>query len=325
MKNNEKMLMSRIIRNYPKDNHFQYTLTQNNIENDTMEFLKKEFYNTKYTLSKEIIHPFIEDVSTTHIKINAFNIELHCVGPFNDIPPLLFLLKIIKRIVCICKIFNINKTYTIWLLPIKEQRYFPSHGEIVKPVHINGGYTYVNGTTIIIYRFEECAKVILHEILHHSPYDTYNKWSNSQILHIRELFNIDEQMVCNINESIVEFWATIYQLMFISYEYHTSFNMLLNKEKEWTEKQTIRLLQYQEEHFTHANKKWYEDSNAYFYIVIKAIFLLNYTDFTSIPLPYSTDNVLKFIEIHYRQILDLKHKKIKSNTNSMRMTLLGDM
>ena len=327
-------LIDTIIKKYPKDNNFTYDISQKKTERDIIEFLKKEFNESKFTLSKELIYSFIDNNDSTHFKINAHNITLNCIGPLNDIPPLLFLLRIIKRVICITQQFNIDKQFTIWLLPIKENRYFPSYGNAVEPVNINGGYTYANGTTIFIYRFEECAKVLLHEILHHSPYDTYNQWTNEQIIKMKNIFNIHETMIFNINEAIVEFWATIYQLVFISYEYHIPFKMLLKKEQEWSKLQSSKLIEYQQKYFTNKNNKWFENTNSYCYIIIKAILLVNYAEFIKISLPYSSEILCNFIETHYKNTYILNkqnnelHNKNKSNkleNSSMRMTLFGDI
>jgi hypothetical protein len=247
--NNSNKLIDTIIKNYPNETNFKYQLSQTKTEREIIEFLKKEFNESKFTLSKELIYSFIDNNDSIHFKINAHNIILNCIGPFNDIPPLLFLLRIIKRVICITQQFNIDKQFTIWFLPIKENRYFPSSGNAVEPVNINGGYTYANGTTIFIYRFEECAKVLLHEILHHSPYDTYNQWTNEQIIKMKNIFNIHETMTFNINEAIIEFWATIYQLVFISYEYHIPFKMLFEREQKWSKLQSSKLIEYQQKYF----------------------------------------------------------------------------
>lgn len=339
MKNIDK-IMKNIIKNYPSDKSLNISFTQTPISSDISASLKKEFEQSKFTLSKDMIFSFINDA--IHIKIDAGHIILNCVGPIDDIPPILFLFKIIKRAICIIRLFNINKVYTIWLLPIQSKRYFPSNGEIVKPVNINGGYTYINGTTIFIYRFEECAKVLLHEILHHTIYDSAPKWTNIQNANIKKLFHLDDSMICLANEAIIEFWATLFQLIFISYEYHIPFEMLLRKEIEWSKIQSAKILYYQTKYFTNRNIKWKEESNSFCYIIIKSILFINYAEFIKIKAPYSTEILYNFIKYYSNDILNLNHMELKhmnfKNKNklrldyiesvensSMRMTLFGDL
>jgi hypothetical protein len=49
------------------------------------------------------------------------------------------------------------------------------HKESIQPVHINGGYAYVcSPETIVIYREEEVARVLVHELLHAACTDNMN-------------------------------------------------------------------------------------------------------------------------------------------------------
>ena len=306
-----------IKKHYPKEKE-QYAISENNASDTIKTFLKKEFSNSTYTLSMDIITPFIE--KSKYIQINYERITFNCAAPSDEMPPILYLLRIVKRVVCLLRLFSIEKSYTIWLLPIKERRFFPNAGEMVGPKHINGGYTYVSGTTIFVYRFEECAKVILHEILHHSPFDTHGCWASTDIEKIRSLCNIHSDVILNVNEAIVEFWAVFFECLFVSHEYHLPILMLLKKEQDWSQIQSSKLIIYQRSHFP----KWKEETNAYCYIVIKAILLKNYEDFIKIHTPYSSEILSKFIMDNMNTLIIAT--KIKSiEKTSMRMTLFGDI
>jgi len=311
-----------ITKNYPKINALgDYSISTSKTSSDITKFLEKEFTNSKFTLDKSIIHPFIHSISSNHTILRYGQITLHCVGPVENIPPSLFLLRIVKRCLCILKIFSIEKSYTLWLIPIHYPRFFPTN-TIVQPENINGGYTYMNGTTIFVYRFEECAKVFLHEILHHSPFDTHFKWTHQQINRIKGLCSIHNDVLLNVNEAIIEFWAVFFETCFVSFEYELPIKMLIKKEQDWSRSQSQKLLYHQKTYFQDA--QWKETTNSYCYIILKSILLLNYGNFIQIPLPYSTTSLCDFIIDNSSIILKKSIKKIKDKS-SMRMTLFGDI
>jgi hypothetical protein len=315
-----------IVKNYPKLNAASdYSLSIKNTSIEIITFLQKEFAQSKFTLSSDIIGPFIHDSSSTHIILKVGQITFNCVGPKNDLPPVLLLLRIIKRCLCILNIFKIEKSYTLWLLPIHYPRFFPNDRN-VQPENINGGYTYMNGTTIFVYRFEECAKVFLHEILHHSIFDTHFKWNSEQINRIKSLCSIHADVVLNVNEAIIEFWAVFFETCFVSFEYALPVKMLVKKEQEWSFKQSQKMLHFQKQHFEKG--EWKETTNAYCYIILKSILLLNYADFIRLQLPYSTETLCNFIIDNSSVILKEKQKNLKLKNitdSSMRMTMFGDI
>jgi hypothetical protein len=52
------------------------------------------------------------------------------------------------------------------------QRTLPSEGEELSSKHINGGYTYpCDPSCVVVYRLEECDRVLIHELLHASCTD----------------------------------------------------------------------------------------------------------------------------------------------------------
>ena len=320
-----------IKKHYPLETSKQiYTLSQQNTDISTREFLIKEFDVSRFTLPKEITHTFINNRDSTHITIIYGSITLHCVSPYDNAPPIRFLLRIVKRLICLIKMFSIQKSYTIWLLPIPHNRFFPN-GSVVEPININGGYTYVNGTTIFVYRYEECAKVLLHELLHHTIFDSYGKWTSEQLNRVRKECNIDSSVELNVNEAIVEFWAVLFECLFISYEYSIPFDILIKKEQEWSYKQSYKLLKYQQKYFS----EWKENTNAYCYIVLKTALLLNLEEFLKISSPYSSEILTQFI---ISNVITLKNRistmnlknvatkeKLKFENSSMRMTLFGDI
>lgn len=57
--------------------------------------------------------------------------------------------------------------WTVYWFPAHIKRILPPEGHEVGPQNINGGYCFpCNPLSIVVYRFEEASRVLLHEILH---------------------------------------------------------------------------------------------------------------------------------------------------------------
>lgn len=60
----------------------------------------------------------------------------------------------------------INKTQVLWFAS-RQDRFWPAKGQPLGPEHINGGYCIVcNPGTVVIYRYEDATRVLVHELLH---------------------------------------------------------------------------------------------------------------------------------------------------------------
>ena len=65
--------------------------------------------------------------------------------------------------------------WQIYIYANPTKRVLPPHGPI-GPEHLNGGYTYpCNNDSIIIYRYEESTRVLIHELLHAACTDDHSK------------------------------------------------------------------------------------------------------------------------------------------------------
>ncbi len=66
-----------------------------------------------------------------------------------------------------------SKPFRIYFLASNSLRIFPSSiKESIRPLHINGGYTYpCHHQSIVIYRAEDATRVLLHELQHASCLD----------------------------------------------------------------------------------------------------------------------------------------------------------
>ena len=115
---------------------------------------------------------------------------------------------------------HIKKPLTFWVIPAKVPRLFPAPGEPLSEKHLNGGYTYLNNNNIYIYRYEDFPKVMLHEVIHHSYLNTHTPY----------------------NEAIVEFWAVLFHLFFISTP--ATFESYFQDELNWNLFLCKKLLQH---------------------------------------------------------------------------------
>jgi len=174
--------------------------------------------------------------------------------------------KCVSRAHVLTRVHGVDTThFEIYIAPHTGKRTFPIDGSIVQPKHINGAFTYVRAgapshtpatTTskpdpvpvkIYIFRQEEFPKVMLHEICHHLPYHTPpTKWHPDILGEFYRYFGIDATGCpnqCRVrlepNEAIVEFWATIFHIMFLSIESKDlrRFPALLECEKKWSDQQ----------------------------------------------------------------------------------------
>ena len=61
--------------------------------------------------------------------------------------------------------------WQVYIYASKQNRILPEHPPL-GPAHVNGGYTYpCNSKAVIVYRYEEVTRVLIHELLHASCTD----------------------------------------------------------------------------------------------------------------------------------------------------------
>lgn len=223
------------------------------------------------------------------------------------------LIKIYRRVLILTKIYNINKDLNFHLALCKFKRFMPNKQEIFDCINFNGGFTTISGNDIYIHRNCEYSKVILHELLHHISIinDSTMKFDKHDIIKLKNKFNISTDTVLLPNESIIEFWATLYNLIFISYEYNINYDLLYKKELDFSYNQFLKILNHNK------NKKWYEQTNVYCYFIFKYILLKNYNKFLKIKLPYNQKEFIDFLINNTYDIDKVNKYKINKNLNTM--------
>jgi hypothetical protein len=241
------------------------------------------------------------------------NISFYLYFNNNNNNSIFKLIKIYRRVLILSKIYNINKNLNFHLALCKLKRFMPNKQDIFDCVHFNGGFTTLIGNNIYIYRNCEYSKVILHELLHHIGIinDSTIKIDNYDIIKLKKTFNISSETLLLPNESIIEFWATLYNLLFISYEYNIDYNLLYKKELSFSYNQFLKLLNHNK------NKEWYEKTNIYCYFIFKYILLKNYKKFLKFKLPYNPKEYIDFLINNASNINITNIYKRNKNLNAM--------
>lgn len=185
-----------------------------------------------------------------------------------------------------------QKAITVNIVPSPARRLFPRPGVTIGPEHINGGFTYVSArpgaaADIYILRREEMAKVVCHELLHHSVVHTADADWTPVLVDLYRAYGIQTDgcpIACSTdlrpNEAVVELWATLYHCKCLSKEYGVPFATLLAAERDHALAQAARI----EEHRATLGgggrgSEWTERTHAYSYITFRARILSDLAGF----------------------------------------------
>lgn len=103
-----------------------------------------------------------------------------------------------------------------------RNRDYPEPGTPIGPSNINAGYSYIcDKKIVVIYRFEEATRVLLHEMLHTACFDKEKE--------VEDL------------EAYTEAWTEILLCALLSKGKPTIFNQLWKKQCIWIEQQVMHL------------------------------------------------------------------------------------
>jgi hypothetical protein len=223
-----------------------------------------------------------------------------------------------------------------WLMPTRALKKMPHKGDVITPNNMNSGYTYPSNKKVFIYRCEEAPKVLLHETLHHSCYHK-DAWPTQAVMELYKQFYIDRKgcsSECNTsllpNEAVVEFWAEMYHLSFLSLEYNIPFGQLLEKERAFAVYQARKILEHQK---TMEGQLWRESSHAFSYIVLRSLLLFAAEEVQKIPAPYDQHALRRLCTLmidtfhskKYQDALATKRRMFKPfRDETLRMTYFGD-
>jgi hypothetical protein len=302
---------------------------KNALDATTVIKLKQELYPLSFIQSKLdsllLRSKFYYTLVSKNIKINYIPIPAIT---------LTYMKRYLNRLTVVASIFNITKQIEYWIIPCNITRVFPKDGEYFNQIHINGGYTYMNSGTIYVYRYEDFAKVGLHELLHNSVLQSSDNIPDESISLLTNAFKLDNSIKKTHygsgsfqrllpSEAVVEAWAIMMHICFISIEKGIPLQELYIKELNHALSLSHKLLQYQEMH----HLIWKEKTHAYAYIRLKTCILYNWNAFYTIKYPYKSIELTNFLLAHNTN--DVFIKKVRSAplpiTNTCKMTFYGNI
>jgi hypothetical protein len=249
----------------PKD---IYTIVRENLSNS--KFAGNN--SLKFFLRKN--NKFLHISSSTSSTLSISPINYYIIYNSKSDVNISTIIESYKTSIIINDIFKINKKFNIYVLMSDNKRYLPAvHSHMIEPDNINGGFTSSNTEKIFITRGEEFSKVIMHELLHHSYIDNHN-WDESNIDRLKRHFKISNDTQLHPNEAVIELYATMLKLYFVSLRFKVPFQLLYEKELKYSIIQYFKIINKQ----GHMNptKTWFETTNSYCYIIFKTILLKNH-------------------------------------------------
>ena len=169
--------------------------------------------NIKLNIKKTIKSVFI-------IKYKNININLFCKYKTKNKTVSKIISNILNIILICCEYFN-NKNEIIINLFLSSIKKVFNNNKILGPENSNSGFThYPNGIyengEIVIFREEEYQKVLFHECIHAFRIDM-KLWNNNlnEKVYNTYCLDINEKNKININETYVEFLASLFNQIFI--------------------------------------------------------------------------------------------------------------
>lgn len=253
-----------------------------NDDKDLTSFIKTSFYS-KYLVSRFISSRVIRDIINRLFLKTTFSgknreIIIYSEKKIDD--------KLINKIDSIFNFFDIltgkKNKYYIEIFLCKKKKYFNKNLDSLDPDNINSGAT-LPGNYIIIWRYEEIFKVIIHELVHYLGLDMLSYQDK-----LKELYkdiNL-KATIMNPNEAYTELLALLFLSIwnfYISdtqYEINEFVNKWLNIELGWSYHQVAKVLKYfkcysnYEDLYTEICE-FRQNSNVLSYFILKTYFLQN--------------------------------------------------
>jgi len=218
-------------------------------------------------------------------------------------------------------------TIRVVLVPTNNRRYKPEPHAPVEPEHVNGGYTYVSGNTVYIYRLEEWPKVMLHELIHHVHSIQKIRWTPKITKELYGMFGIDTagcpercSTLLEPTEAVVEAWAIFLHTAYMSYETGKDFKALMLEEISWNDQHIAWVMQKKQ----NTQGIWRESSHIFSYIVLRGILLHNLETFLNMTIPYRANALHKLWIQGWTSIDGLIKKKRVVKNGTLRMSRHGD-
>lgn len=226
----------------------------------------------------------------------------------------------------------------LYLTSVKKKK--KTYSKPLDGANVNTAITYAcqKDAEILIYRYEEWFKVLMHETMHALCLDfSMSKNNGLKLLmkNIKKLFPIESKF--ELYEAYSEFWATLLNICFVSYfnlydknekNYLLYTNFNLNLEKTFSLLQTIKVLHkmniidyqtlYKKDRISRISRNLYkEKTNVFCYYILKMILLVHLDDF----LLYCNTNNTNIIKFHKENNNSYNYlfKFIKEKHNSKKL------
>lgn len=225
----------------------------------------------------------------------------------------------------------------IVILPTKHKKQMDMNTSVVLgPRHINSGMMHrqLNYAFIVVYRFEELFKVLLHELMHLYQFDYY-EYPEVAALYANDLkrrYNIESARLCmseTFNDAVA---LTFYLGFFIAIrrpQYMESLEQFTNSYRanyvhmtNYLVKMAAKLMIYCDRHF---NGTLREDTHMFAYYIAKAALFVNsrkmfqFLKFNKLHIGQDNDQIIKFVNT---VIKSLESKAYKSKLLFYKQQLL---
>jgi len=292
--------------------------------NKIKENLKTNFKGN-YEIPEVIL--YIDEINSIKI-IKYYNLILKIYYKKEENLDFNFIKRILKRGRFIIK----NKKIIINLIPSGAKKILDEEN-VMTGKNINSGFTYIYRNEIFIFRKEEFPKVIIHELIHHNLNIHNDIFKDNNKKRLKEHFKISDDTILILNEAIIEMWASIFQLAFISMDYNLNFKKLYHMELTYSLFKCFQIFKIQN------NNIWYDKCNIFSYIIFKTILLINLNKLIKIymyPNKYDDTIITNFI-LKYSKIPEIKNNpefiikinnkenKIKREEKSLCFMLFSDL
>lgn len=300
-----------------------------NIDNNNL-IIKYQKFNSK--INKVIKNKYIPELITNFINNNkSIKTSINLTIDKSDYIINLYFFKIPNNIVeiyeNIIKIITLLSTYkktiyknnnyeiNIYFTNFKKEINFKDN--IIGPLNVNTGVTssYNSEVKIIIYRIEEWFKVLIHELIHAFNFDFKDNYIAFKEL--KKYYNINSEF--NLNESYVEFWARLINVIYYcnlksnnnEVLFEKNFKKYFKKEINHSIDSGLKILSLMSIH----NNNYEEKSNVFAYYIITSLLIINYKNFINWCYHYN-DNL---INISSEKIITYKfvNKIIEYNKNDL--------
>tara|TARA_B100001287_G_C22677910_1_gene528695 strand:+ start:1024 stop:2166 length:1143 start_codon:yes stop_codon:yes gene_type:complete len=223
--------------------------------------------------------------------LNKLSVEINLIGAKSNETESIILN--VYRLLSFLYEYNETKMNTLKIILFlnNNDKKINNKYEILSPKHVNTAVTYACATDgeVFLYRREEWFKVLCHELMHSLCLDFSGLNINNMKENMKKLFNLKSDY--EISETYSEFWATIINSVFISYDisnsyskYKENLNMIIDIEKTFSLYQTIKILKYMKiDKYSLLTDKlshlYEEKTNVFAYYILKSILLYKYDSF----------------------------------------------